>query len=61
MSDDLAVDFWTTNAPTAYDYEYTVRIGDLEGGVRMVAIPIRFEQYQTDRYLSGMYFATRIV
>lgn len=53
---------YVTNAPEAYDYGYTVsgpfRYDDeYRCEVRIVRIPAGNAQYQTDRYMSGMYFA----
>ncbi len=56
-----------TNAPRAYDYDYTAEVAAIDqsrGGrkftTRIVEIPEEAAQYQMDRYSSGFYFAERV-
>lgn len=57
------VRLYMTNAPQAYDYGFTLRVGPADNGVadaRIVAISGSNTMIanQIDRYASGMYFAT---
>lgn len=47
-----------TRAPQAYDYNYVIEIGKMQGEFgeeRLVAMPKRHVEYQSGRYSSGMY------
>jgi hypothetical protein len=47
-----------TRAPRAYDYEYVIEIGRMDGEFgeeRIVAIPKSKVEYQSGRYSSGLY------
>lgn len=48
---------WITNAPQAYDYDYVLNLGDLDGKSRIIAIPASHSEYQVNRYRSGLFFA----
>lgn len=55
-----------TNAPEAYDYDYTTSSPLPDGasripGSRLVCIPTPHYVYQTDRYMSGSYVALEVV
>lgn len=51
-----------TNAPEAYDYGYTTQVGvcPCGCGLRVVEVLKPYDQYQIDRYMSGMYFAGEV-
>lgn len=56
-----------TNAPVAYDYDYTSPVdaplpeGVPDGrGFRLVRVLKPYDTYQVDRYLSGMYVAKEV-
>ena len=47
-----------TRAPKAYDYDYCIDIGTMQGEFgeeRLVAVPKRSVEYQSGRYSSGMF------
>ncbi len=50
---------WITNAPQAYDYDYVLNLGDLDGKSRIIAIPASHSEYQVGRYFSGLFSAER--
>lgn len=47
-----------TNAPAAYDYDYVKEVGTgvyMGRPIRLVSMPADSVDYQSGRYLSGMY------
>jgi hypothetical protein len=60
LTKDLTGDYrlLRTRAPKAYDYGYCIEIGTMQGEFgeeRLVAMPAKSVEYQSGRYMSGMY------